>query len=597
MKITINRKIMGLFLAGVSIFAIFAGSTFLVVKAHQEALHQSNIISKKVNLTGDLQFQVNRLLLPVNHYLIIGDKKERDNFDSIIGEMSKIFAEIKTVSGDKRWQAVAEKLEKDVIVFGEKVINILYIDNPIGNKKAHELMAELTLLSEVLVKEVDRFHAIAEDEMKKMEEDVDRDTRMSNIYAVIILSALIFFVLLLYYYLRRFVTAPIRQLQEGAGIITKGDLAHRLNINTGDELEELAGAFNDMASSLGKARKELDRRIFELYTLYNISKVLSTTFETEQLLKEIVKKVSSDFSVEDVLIMLLDDKTQELFVASSAGCLSEDICESMGSKKYKVGEGLYGWAAMSGKARLIRDVHTEKDILPDDIPCSETQSIVVVPFEVRGKIIGLLCGYKKAPNFFERGDLSLFMAVAEHVALALENARLYKETKMMAITDGLTGLFNHRFFISRLNEEIKRAERYNRPLSLMMMDIDYFKHYNDTHGHQAGDEILRRMAELITKTIRTSDVAARYGGEEFVIISSETSKERAVQMAERIKKVIEDYPFSLKETQPNGNLTISIGVATYQVDAKNADELLKKADDALYRAKEIGRNRVVAHDK
>src|SRR3989344_6908673 len=594
MKIPINRKITGLFAAGIIIFAIFAGSTFLVIKAHQEALHKSNIISKKVNLTGDLQFQVNRLLLPANRYLITGDSKERDNFDGIIGEMSKIFAELKTVSGDKRWQAVAEKVEKDVINFGEKAVDTLYIDKPIGNKKAQELMAELTLLSEVLVREVDGFHAIVEDEIKKMEEDVDRDTRKSNLYALIILSALIFFAVLLYYYLRRFVTAPLRQLHEGAGIIAKGDLGHRLNINTGDELEELAGAFNDMASSLGEARTELDRRIFELYTLYNISKVLSTTFETEELLKEIVKKVSSDFSIEDVLVMLVDDKTQELFVASSAGCLSEDVCEYMGGSKYKVGEGLYGWAAMSGKARLIRDVHTEKDILPDEIPYYDMQSIIIVPFGVREKILGLLCGYKKAPKFFERGDLSLFMAVAEQVALALENARLYKETKMMAITNGITELYNHRFFIARLKEEIKRAERYDRPLSLIIMDIDYFKHYNDTHGHQGGDTILRQLADLIKETVRNSDVAARYGGAEFVIILSEKSKEQAIQMAERMRKIIEDYPFPKKETQPGGTLTVSFGVATFKVDATNADELVKKADDALYRAKESGRNRVVA---
>jgi len=594
MKITINKKIIGLFLAGIIIFAIFAGSTFLVIKAHQDALHTSNIISKKVNLTGELQFQVNRLLLPVIRYLITGDRKERDNFDSIIGEMSKIFAELKMFSGDKRWQTVAEKVEKDVIDFGEKAINILYIDNPVGNKEAQELMAELALLSEALVREVEGFHAIAEDDIKKMEEDVDRDTRRSSIYALIILVALMFSALLLYYYLRRFVTTPIHQLYEGAGIIAKGSLGYRLHINTGDELEELAGAFNDMASSLGEARKELNRKIFELYSLYNISKVLSTTFETEQLLKEIVKKISSDFSIEDVSIMLLDDKTQELFVASNTDCLSEEICEYSSSKRHKVGEGLYGWPAMSGKARLIRDVHTEKDILPDDMPRSDIQSIIIVPFEVRGKILGLLCGYKKAPKSFEQGDLSLLSAVAEQVALALENARLYKETKMMAITDGLTGLYNKRFFIARLKEEIKRADRYDRPLSLLIMDIDYFKHYNDTHGHQGGDEILRQFADVIAKTKRNSDVAARYGGEEFVIISSETSKEQAVSMAERIRKVILEYPFTRKETQPGGNLTTSIGVATFREDAKDDDELVKKADDALYRAKESGRNRVVA---
>ena len=594
MKIPINRKITSLFAAGIIIFATFAGSTFLVIKAHQEALHKSNIISKKVNLTGDLQFQVNRLLLPVNRYLITGDSKERDNFDGIIGEMSRIFTEIKTLSGDERWQAVAVKVEKDVINFGEKVVDILYIDKPVGNKKAQELMASLTLLSEALVKEVDGFHAIAEDEIKKMGEDVDRDTRRSNIYALIILGALIFFAVLLYYYLRMFVTKPINQLHEGADIIAKGNLGHRMNIKTGDELEYLASAFNNMAVSLEGTKEELSKRIFELYALYNISKILSTTFEAEELLKEIVRRISSDLGMKDVAIMLLDDRSQKLYIASCTGCQSPEITSRCEKARYKVGEGVYGWVAISGEARLIKDVRQEKNILPEEILRPEIQSMIIVPFSVRGKILGLLCGYKKAPQSFERGDLSLFMAVAEQVALALENARLYKETKMMAITDGLTGLYNHRFFIARLKEEINRAERYDRPLSLIIMDIDYFKHYNDTHGHQGGDEILIGFADVITKTIRNSDIAARYGGEEFVIISSETSKEQAIQMAERMRKIIEDYPFPKKETQPGGTLTVSFGVATFKVDATNADELVKKADDALYRAKESGRNRVVA---
>ncbi|MBI3754922.1 MAG: diguanylate cyclase, partial [Deltaproteobacteria bacterium] len=430
------------------------------------------------------------------------------------------------------------------------------------------------------------------DELAGMEARVGVLTGKIILYAAIAFVALLFSAGLLYYYLRKYVTKPINELHEGAGIIAKGNLQHRLTINTGDELEGLASAFNNMSSSLEEAKKELDRRIFELYTLYNISKMLSTTFEAEELLKEIVKKVSSDLNMEDVIVMLLDDKTQELYVASCTAGLP-DACKYV-SSRYKIGQGFYGWVAMSGEARLIRDVSMEKDIAPGDILDPEMQSILAVPFGVRGKIIGLLCAYKNKPGVFERADLELLKAVSEHVAVALENARLYQETKMMAITDGLTGLYNHRYFVGRLNEEIKRAERYDRPVSLIIMDIDYFKHYNDTHGHLAGDEILRMVADMIEKTIRNSDIAARYGGEEFVVICPEIDKAQAIQMAERIRKGMEDYPFPNKETQPNGNLTVSLGVAAFKADAKDADGLIKKADDALYKTKETGRNRVVA---
>ncbi|MBI5328134.1 MAG: diguanylate cyclase, partial [Deltaproteobacteria bacterium] len=568
------------------------------------------VAAKKVSLTGNLQLQVSRLQHPIDDYLIGGDITDRDRFDSIINEMSGLFAELKAIDTDKAWQDIAGKTQGDVIVFGEKAIAILYMDNPVGNKEAYNLSQEMRSMGESLLKEVDGFHKVAEDELVLAKAKADALTGKIILYAAIAFVTLLCSAGLLYYYLRRYVTKPINELHQGADIIAKGNLIHRLDINTGDELEGLAGAFNHMAASLQEAKKELDRRIFELYTLYNISKTLSTAIEAEELLKEIVKKVSSDLNMEDVIIMLLDDKTQELYVAScTAG--SPDACKCANSR-YKVGQGFYGWVAMSGEARLIRDVSMEKDIVPGDIIDSEIQSIIAVPFGVRGKIIGLLCAYKNKPGVFERTDLELLKAVAENVAVALENARLYKETKVMAITDGLTGLYNRRFFVTRLKQEISRAERYNRPLSLLIMDIDYFKHYNDTHGHQGGDEILRGFAGVITQAIRNSDIAARYGGEEFVIISPETDKEQAVKMAEKLRKIIADYPFPLKQTQPNGNLTVSIGVAVFKpvpaglpsngsiggikqgTDAANADELIKKADDALYKAKETGRNKVVS---
>ncbi|MBI3752465.1 MAG: diguanylate cyclase [Deltaproteobacteria bacterium] len=594
MKISINKKIMGLFSAGVILFILFAAGSFFGIKTLNAMLREANVAARKVNLTGDLQLQVSRLQHPIDNYLIEGDIKERDRFDGIVNEMSGLFAELKAIDMDKAWQDIAKKTEGDVIAFGEKAIAILYIDNPVGNKEAYKLSEEMSFMGDSLIQEADGFHRIAEDELAGMEARVGVLTGKIILYAAIAFVALLFSAGLLYYYLRKYVTKPINELYEGAGIIAKGNLQHRLTINTGDELEGLASAFNNMSSSLEEARKELDRRIFELYTLYNISKVLSTTFETEELLKEIVKRVSSNLGIEDVVIMLLDDKAQELYMASGAGCLSEEICKYATAARYKVGAGIYGWAAMSGEARLIKEVKQEKDVIPEEILSPDIQSIIIVPFGARGKILGLLCAYKNRPDVFGREDLELLKAVSEHVALALENARLYKETKMMAITDGLTGLYNHRYFVARLKEEIKRAGRYDRPLSLIIMDIDYFKQYNDTHGHQAGDEILRKVADIITQEVRNSDIAARYGGEEFVVISSETGKGQAVQMAERIRKVIEDYQFPHEETQPGGRLTISLGAAAFKADAANADELIKKADDALYRAKESGRNRVAA---
>ncbi|MFQ5737226.1 MAG: diguanylate cyclase [Thermodesulfobacteriota bacterium] len=162
----------------------------------------------------------------------------------------------------------------------------------------------------------------------------------------------------------------------------------------------------------------------------------------------------------------------------------------------------------------------------------------------------------------------------------------------LSITDGLTGAYNHRHFYERLTEEISRAERYGRKVSMIMTDIDHFKNYNDTCGHVEGDTVLKGIASCIMKNVRAQDLVARYGGEEFSIMLPDTDKKVATVLAERIRRCISVQPFPNKETQPCGNLTISLGVAAFPDDAPDPTGLIERADSALYKAKERGRNRV-----
>ena len=169
--------------------------------------------------------------------------------------------------------------------------------------------------------------------------------------------------------------------------------------------------------------------------------------------------------------------------------------------------------------------------------------------------------------------------------------------KELSVTDGLTGLYNHKYFHDKLTEEIRRTERYFRPLSLIMIDVDHFKEFNDTNGHPEGDRLLKFLATTLKENVRAEDIAARYGGEEFAVILPETVKDAALVLAERLRKAVAERDFPGGDTQPGGKLTISLGVATFTEDADNADGLLKAADDALYRAKKKGRNRVEAAEK
>lgn len=173
-------------------------------------------------------------------------------------------------------------------------------------------------------------------------------------------------------------------------------------------------------------------------------------------------------------------------------------------------------------------------------------------------------------------------------------ALLFDRIRILSITDDLTGIYNRRYFFQKLTDELNRSARYQRQLSLLMLDIDHFKNYNDVHGHQQGDYLLRELAQLVARSIRTADFVARYGGEEFVVVAPETGKDQAIKLAEKIKCAIEGYPFKLKESQPNGRITVSIGVVEFPEGGNNADELVGKADVALYLAKDQGRNKVVS---
>lgn len=167
-----------------------------------------------------------------------------------------------------------------------------------------------------------------------------------------------------------------------------------------------------------------------------------------------------------------------------------------------------------------------------------------------------------------------------------------KELENLVITDEKTKLFNFRHFKSELQAEIARAKRFGEAVSLIMIDADKFKHYNDTNGHVLGDEALIKMAKLMKTHCRETDKPARFGGEEFAILLPRTTKEEAVVLAERIRKAIEDAVFVNQEKQPGGNFTASLGVASYPEDCSDAETLINAADKALYKAKEKGRNRV-----
>lgn len=221
------------------------------------------------------------------------------------------------------------------------------------------------------------------------------------------------------------------------------------------------------------------------------------------------------------------------------------------------------------------------------------RGLVMLPLIAKGEAIGLVeLTFRGRPNS-ETGPLTLARTMDQEAAMALENARLYETARNLADHDPLTGFVNHRYLHERLSEEVVRAVRTRRPLSVVMLDLDDFKLVNDTFGHVYGDRVLVHVADLMHSTLRQSDVAARYGGDEFALILPDTDHENAARAAQRILEAFRSSPFAAEGRQPFP-LGASIGIATHPRDGRSAIDLIATADAGLYVAKDRGGNRVVA---
>ena len=186
----------------------------------------------------------------------------------------------------------------------------------------------------------------------------------------------------------------------------------------------------------------------------------------------------------------------------------------------------------------------------------------------------------------------LITMIAEHIALALSNLKLKETLRQQSIRDALTGLYNRRYMEETLERELSRAEREQKPVGILMFDIDHFKRFNDLEGHDAGDALLRELGAFLNKSIRGSDIVCRYGGEEFLVVLPGSSKEHTRERAEELRTGVKQM-LVYHLDKPLARCTISIGVSAYPADETSVERLLKAADNALYRAKHEGRDRVV----
>jgi diguanylate cyclase (GGDEF)-like protein len=238
----------------------------------------------------------------------------------------------------------------------------------------------------------------------------------------------------------------------------------------------------------------------------------------------------------------------------------------------------------------LSDVSTYKiPVMP--FKTADVRSIFTVPMLYESKLLGLLVMLSETKAFLDPFQIDMLKVMCNQAATSIENATLHAAIEKMATTDGLTGLFNHRVFQEKLSEEFRRMNRFSKPVSLLLTDIDFFKKINDTYGHPVGDMVLREVSKTIRETIRDVDIAARYGGEEFAVVLPGAEGDGAKIIAERLRKAVGGKTFS--SDGRSFSVTVSMGIATAPADAPSKEELVEKADQALYHAKHHGRNQSV----
>ena len=347
------------------------------------------------------------------------------------------------------------------------------------------------------------------------------------------------------------------------------------------------------AEAVAQARRdieELAQSKEELSILFDISSAISKEIELGKLLDQALAMITH-LGLFDVqrkgAIFLVEDNRLKL--EAHLG-LDEDFCQA--HAELRSGQCLCGLVAESG-TQLVSN-NTAKDKRHSlGYPGMTPHGHVIVPLRTGGNTVGVLSLFLPANKGVDEHKLRLLLAIGNQLAVAVEKISLYEKTKKLSLHDPLTGLANRHFMNISLRGNMAAAKRSGRPFSLILIDLDNFKQYNDSFGHVAGDKLLSDVGSLMSREVREIDLIARYGGEEFLIILPDTGEREAIEVAERIRDAIINSEFTYSRQRPPTRITISAGVATFESSVSEVDVLVARADAALYRAKENGRNQVL----
>ncbi len=320
----------------------------------------------------------------------------------------------------------------------------------------------------------------------------------------------------------------------------------------------------------------------ELSVINELSSILSTSLELQDLMLLVLSTIIDNFPIDNLLkkgaILLVEGDS--LILSTQIGI---DNSTDVHPKKISINECRCGASVQNREIIIVSDQKNNDSGRKKCLKCDESQGQIIVPLKSSPQIMGVLSLFLPANFSIDHSKIKLLESIGNQIGMAIEKAKLHEETKSMALCDQLTGLGNRHFMDISFQQAVSVAERYNHPLSTVLIDIDYFKKYNDSKGHDAGDKLLTKIAKKILDGCRDSDIAIRYGGEEFLLILPDSNLDVSYKAIERIRLSVEK---SL-------DVTISAGIALFKKGIP-INELIKNADEALYRAKNSGRNKVVS---
>jgi diguanylate cyclase (GGDEF)-like protein len=362
------------------------------------------------------------------------------------------------------------------------------------------------------------------------------------------------------------------------------------------ELLLIAMVTNATAARLSRILKDAEQSKASALSgrLMSLANTLLLADNKEELYESILGIACDLIDATQGSIMLIDKNNESMHIVFTRG-MTLNIARCI---PIKVGKGIAGTVAATGEPLLVNDVEKDARVAMANRPRFKSKSLICIPFKLKDKIIGVLnLSDKKNLSHFTEGDLQLLTSFANLASLMIERSMVLEQSvkfEQLSVTDSLTGVYNRRFLKSRLEEELSRSTRQELNLTVLFIDLDYFKNYNDVCGHLAGDRALKKTAEIIKASVREMDIVARYGGEEFCAVLPATSKAEAMIVAERIRSEIEKEKFRGESDIPFRRITASIGVASFPEDGRSFTDLVHASDVALYQAKAGGRNRIVA---